>query len=94
MPPREIDQFTVELRGCQCHDRAGGIKLHRAQGSVEPHGCILEDVIRIFPAANAGVAAKHPVGQAAEAVGAEFDDPIAGGEVSPGELLQAGIEGR
>ena len=76
MAPGEVDQFTVQLRGRQGHDRSGRLELHVAQRPVEPHGGILKDVVGVFPAANARVAAEHPVGQVAEAVAAEFDDPI------------------
>jgi hypothetical protein len=56
---------------------------------MQPHHGILEDVVGVFPAADAGVAAEHPVGQGVQAVAAEFDNPIAGGEVTPLKPLQA-----
>ena len=89
MSPCEVDQFAVQLRGRQSHDRSWGVKLHGAQGPVQPHHGILEDVVRVFPAADSGVAAEHPVGQGMQSVAAEFDDPIPGGEVTPLKPLQA-----
>ena len=89
MSPCEVDQFTMQLRRCQGHDGTGRVELHIAQGPVEPHHGILEDVVGVFPAADAGVAAEHPVGQGVQAVAAEFDDPIPDGEVTPLEPLQA-----
>ena len=56
---------------------------------MQSHGSILEDVIGVLPAADAGEAAEHPVGQRMEPVGDQFDDPIPRREVASGQLLQA-----
>jgi hypothetical protein len=88
MPPCKVDKFSVQLSGRQGHDRAGRVELHRAQSPVQPHGSILKDIVGVFPAANAGKAGEHPVGQFAEAACAEFDDPIPGGKVTPLQPLE------
>jgi hypothetical protein len=87
MPSRQVDQFAMELGGGEGHDRPWRIALHCGQGPVQPHGGILEDVVGVFPAADAGEAAKHPVGKGVEAAGDEFDNSIPRREVAVGQLL-------
>jgi len=53
----------------------------------------MENIISIFPAANAGVAAEHPVGQRPQAFAAEFDDPITGREIASCQLAEGGGKG-
>ena len=60
---------------------------------MQPHGSILEDVISVFPAADAGEAAQHPVGEGVEATAAEFDNSIPDSEVPPFEPLKALCQG-
>ena len=56
---------------------------------MQPHGSILEDVVGVFPAADAGEAAQHPVGEGMEAAAAELDNSIPDSEVAPFEPLEA-----
>ena len=82
---REIDQLAMQLRRRQRHDRPrrGGVEL--AERAVQPQRRVLKDVVGVVPAADVRKPAEHPVGQAAQAAGAELDDPVAGGEVAGGQ---------
>ena len=52
VPSREIDQFPMNLRGGKRHDRPRRIGRHLAECPVKSHRRALEDVVRVFPAAD------------------------------------------
>ena len=67
--------------------------MHGTEGSVQPHGGVLKDVVGVFPAADARKAAEHPVSEGVEPVGANLDDPVSGREIPPFEPLKAFCQG-
>ena len=87
MTPGEVDKFAVQLCGRKRHDRTRRVDGHCPQRPVQSHGGILKDVVGVFPAANAGIAAQHPVGQGMKAAGDHFNDGITGGKIARAQPL-------
>jgi hypothetical protein len=92
--PRKIEQFAVELCGRQGHQLAGRVDGQMPQGPVQPHGCVLEHVVGVIPAADVGKLGEHPMSQGPQSIRAQRDDLVAGRKVTRSEAVEAGGEGR
>ena len=91
--PGEIEELAVQLRRREGHQFAGGFDGQMTQGSIQPHGCVLEHVVGVVPAADVGELGQHAVSQGPQPVSAEGDDLVAGSKVARGEAVDAGGEG-
>jgi len=75
--PGEIDQLAADLQGGETEEVLGVVRGDGAEGPMEAEEGALHDVVGLFPAADAGGAGEHPMGERPHAIGGEGDELLA-----------------
>lgn len=88
----QVDELATNLERGQVDEVAGIDEVGGVEGPVQPNHGILEHIIGLFPARDAGVAAKHPAGESEESVAGMVDQEVPGGAVAPAGLLDKRLE--
>lgn len=92
VPATEIDEFTPDLHGGKVEEMANIDGVCGVQGAVQPDHRVLEDVVGLLPATDAGMAAEHATSEDEEPVAGMVDELVAGRLVAPARLLDERLQ--
>ena len=74
----KIDEFSADLYGCQVEKVPDAFHLHRVDRPMQPNHTVLENIISLLPAAEAGVLVEHPPRKPQQAVAGVMEQLLLG----------------
>lgn len=74
----EVDELPTDLRAGEIEEVARRLHLHLAQGPVEPHQCVLSDIVGRLPASHLRILPQHPSRESQQPLVGVLQEHLAG----------------